>query len=58
MTKKEAIDVLNNLNEAGDTEDSHMVADDVLCAALRNLGHADLADAWERARDRCGFWYA
>ena len=58
MNKFEAIELLDSLDDRGDIEADHGTADKALCDAIRDLGHGDLADAWERACDRCGFWYA
>ncbi len=42
-----------------DTEAAHVKADEVLLEWLRNNGHEDIADAYDRVEDRCGgFWYA
>lgn len=40
-------------NEAGD----HIDADRAIVGFLRGVGYADVADAYEAARDRVGFWY-
>lgn len=42
----------------GDPELAHDQADDLLLYALRCQGREDVAAAFERARDRIGFWYA
>lgn len=41
-----------------DKERDHCDADDLLCEALRLLGGGDVADAYEAACERVGFWYA
>ena len=38
----------------GDEEITHADADEILCEALRMLGHGDLVDEWERVPK----WYA
>lgn len=61
MTKQEkierAVDELAHL-DPGDPEAAHNRADDVLCMYLRATGSRAVAEAFERARERCGFWYA
>lgn len=57
MTAAEAIERLNSLS-GGDPEDDHGEADRVLLQVLRSHGLANVADAWESACDRVGFWYA
>lgn len=43
----------------GDQEAVHGMADDLLLAALHELGFGVLSDAWEKASVECGgFWYA
>ena len=57
MEKKTKQDYIKELIEwqgQTDTETAHGVADDVLCAFLRDLGHGDLVDEWEKV-DK---WYA
>jgi hypothetical protein len=86
MTEPALIEIIDQLNQMGkntlsiDNEELHIQADNLLCQALRQLGHAnvvdnnykvsakrepyncvnpaDVADAYESARNRCGFWYA
>ena len=60
MNKDEAVAMLNDVGERSDSEISHIDADDILCAYLRSKGQdgKDVADAFESARDRVGFWYA
>lgn len=57
MTAAEAIERLSSLR-GGDPEDDHGEADRVLLQVLRSHGLANVADAWESACDRVGFWYA
>lgn len=52
---------LTELAAAGDfdQECAHSVADKALLKFLRDIGHEDVADAFELASERCGgFWYA
>ena len=55
--KPAAIRLLDSL-EPGDFEISHAMADFALLQLLRGIKLDDVADAFERARDRCGFQYA
>ena len=43
-------------DQVGDPEIIHDRADSLLCAALRQLGGSDIADAFDEARKE--FWYA
>jgi hypothetical protein len=56
----DAIDRLNGITESGDTEIDHSQADLVLIQFMVDHDPAckEVAEAWERARDRAGFWYA
>ena len=56
MTPKEAVKALDSL--AGDHEmEDHMRADQILIELLRSLGQDQVAETWERTRDRVGLWY-
>ena len=57
MTKAECIAILDGL-DGDDQEADHSAADDALLEYLRGSGAADVAAAFERVRDRVGFWYA
>lgn len=57
MTEQKAIETLNSLTDA-DPEGAHEIADAVLVQWLKKNGHADIANAWMAARERCRFWYA
>jgi len=59
MTAIEALEALRAL-EGGDKEIDHSSADDILLAFLRNHDPAckDVANAYDDARERIGFWYA
>lgn len=52
-----AVELLDKLGR-GDPEASHGDAEDIVLGVLRYAGHEAVADAFERARDRCDFWYA
>ncbi len=53
VAKLEAVD-----ENHPDEEMAHVEADRILCEFIRAIGHADVADAFEAARRRVGFWYA
>lgn len=54
--KKDYIIALNNLT-VDDPETAHMCAEVYLLEFLKSIGHSELVDAFECARDRCSFWY-
>jgi hypothetical protein len=54
----EAVAALDAMPEGYCEEIGHSQADDILCECLRKLGAPEVADAFERARSRVGFWYA
>jgi hypothetical protein len=41
-----------------DPAHSHLIADQILLETLRLEGLGDVADAYERAEERVGFWYS
>jgi hypothetical protein len=45
---------LKELQESDDLEAAHGEADDILCQLLRQLGYADVIDAWKQVPK----WYA
>ena len=51
--KKPAIALQGNNPEL-----DHIQADRILIEFLRQCGHPAVAEAWERASERVGFWYA
>lgn len=55
MTHDEAVRKLDAL-ESGDAEVAHCEADAILCRYLEHHDAKDIADAWDRACDRAGFW--
>jgi len=42
----------------GDSEAAHGQAEDILLQYLAAIGAKQLANEFEKARDRIGFWYA
>lgn len=56
LTDKEAVELLDRLDQ--ESLGSHFEADNILMAALRGAGLAKVAEAYEAARDRVGFWYS
>lgn len=55
MTKEEAIKQLEEMSKrVGDTEMSHIEADEVLCELLCHLGYSEVVDAYNKI-DK---WYA
>jgi hypothetical protein len=54
--QKNAVSALDELN--GDPEGDHAIADQVLIDYLESTGQSDVSNAFQRARDRVGFWYA
>lgn len=57
MLRKEAVDKLDAI-ERGDNEAAHSQADQILLDFLRNHSFGDIAQAWENACKRAGFWYS
>lgn len=59
MNAQEAIEKLNSLSD-DDPEDSHGAADSVLIAYLKSLDQNsnEVADTYQKTRERIGFWYA
>ena len=51
------LETLRSLH-TGDAEVAHSEADKVLLGFLREIGHRAVADAFEDARSRLGFYYA
>jgi len=54
---KSVINAINDLT-GDDPEIAHGTAEDIIMNYLRHEGYSELADAFDRAVDRCGFWYA
>ena len=57
MNIDEAVKELNAITN-GDNEYAHCQADKILKEFLRSNGYAKVADAFDEADDRVGFWYA
>ena len=57
MTPEEAVKALDEL-EGGDNEAMHLYADQVLLDLIKSLGHPEVAEAFNRADERVGLWYA
>jgi len=55
---KEIAKQLHAMPKGGDQEDLHCQADGLLCEALRILDAPEIADEFNRALRRVGFWYA
>ena len=53
-----AIDKLEAMKYGDDQDAAHSLAEDIICEYLVVIGAKQLADAFEEARDRVGFWYA
>jgi len=58
MDMESAVNKLNVMKVGDDAEIVHFVAEEVLTEYLRYIGHNAVADAFDAARDRVGFWYA
>lgn len=57
--RKLVADTCNALNALDDDPESgHAQADEQLVAFVREIGYSDVAEAYEQARRRVGFWYA
>lgn len=53
------IDILKEIKRGGDRELDHVIADNALKDALRELGFHDLSNEYDKAESRAdGFWYA
>jgi uncharacterized heparinase superfamily protein len=57
QTPEQIIEELNEIKTT-DSESAHITADRLILDYLRSIGHEQAAKAWERAEERCGFWYA
>ena len=58
LNAHDAIFMLDALKDGDDEEVAHGEAEQILMAFLRGNDFAKVADAFEAARDRVGFWYA
>jgi hypothetical protein len=52
--KQRCIDALKTLQESGDTEMAHSIADTVLCELLVELGYEDVVEEYNKISK----WYA
>ena len=55
--KQKAVEALRGLKR-GDWEAAHIKADEILLDYLRATYSTEVAEAYEKARKRIGFWYA
>jgi hypothetical protein len=58
MSPEQAIAELNAMPKGGDEEILHDQADKIVCEVLKSVGCREVAEAFEAAQDRVGFWYA
>ncbi|WP_368647924.1 hypothetical protein [Castellaniella ginsengisoli] len=59
MTKNQVIERLRDIAQRkGDPESAHGDADDAVMQFLREIGHGEVADEFERASEIVPFWYA
>jgi len=54
VTKEQAMKQMAEIEPEGDYEIGHGIADWILCEFLKELGHEDLVDLY----DKVGKWYA
>lgn len=54
MNEQDAINILKECQESGDTESAHAEADNLLCQFLIDLGYVDLVEEYNKV-DK---WYA
>ena len=57
MTRERAIEELDRLS-AHDPEASHFEADEIICKFLGYMDFDDVCEAFDKCKDRVGFWYA
>jgi len=60
MTQEQAVQELETIGRGGHThsEEAHLHADRMILQFLRDNGFAQVADAWDAAQERVGFWYS
>lgn len=58
MPGADAISRLSALEAGTDAERAHGEAEAILLRFLREIERGEVADAFEAARERVGFWYA
>lgn len=54
---KAAVDELNAMQGGVNEVEAHSRAEDILCEYLKAIGAAQLANAFDEANNRVGFWY-
>lgn len=54
VNKENIINKLKKIQEFGDTEGAHSMADGVLCDFLESLGYKDIVDEYDKVEK----WYA
>ena len=54
VTPENAVQMIKEHCHSADWEDDHILADEILCKVLENLGHIELVQAW----DEVDKWYA
>ena len=55
MDEQEALEALILLQGSDDYENTHVLADAILCDLLKALGHGDVVEAYENITPK---WYA
>ena len=55
---QEAVKALDSMPANGDPEALHGEAENIIDCYLREIGAGELADAFDNACGRVGFWYA
>lgn len=58
LTATEVIEMLDAYDDTADQEAAHTQCEDLLMSFLRGNDFGKVAEAYEAARDRVGFWYA
>lgn len=58
MTHDEAIRKLNAMKDGDDPEHQHVRAEEIILRYLRDHDARGIAEAFEAATERVGFWYA
>jgi len=60
MTPEEAVKRFSEMGvtDSKNDEDLHIEADEILLKCLAGLGHENIVEAYQKARERIGFFYA
>jgi len=60
MTPEEAVKRLSEMGvtDSENYEDLHVEADEILLKCLASFGHESVVEAYKKARERIGFFYA